>query len=281
MLNRIIDLFINQNLTFFIVTSLLGIHIIAAISGHLWTPYDPFTMLVGKPFNPPSWSHWFGTDNLGRDVFSRIIYGERFVLFPALIASGLATFLGSLIGIILAYKRSWYDMIGMRLVDLIICLPNLIVILIVLSALGSNMIVIILTITFFFTWVVVQTVRSAALAVVTEDFVIKAKLRGESALSITVREIFPNVISTIFVEFSIRTGYAVFFMGALSFLGYASKPPIPEWGLMINEGRSQISAAPWIVLGPALALASLVVSLGLFTEILSEKLGQSVQHRFK
>ena len=185
MLNRIIDLFINQNLTFFIVTSLLGIHIIAAISGHLWTPYDPFTMLVGKPFNPPSWSHWFGTDNLGRDVFSRIIYGERFVLFPALIASGLATFLGSLIGIILAYKRSWYDMIGMRLVDLIICLPNLIVILIVLSALGSNMIVIILTITFFFTWVVVQTVRSAALAVVTEDFVIKAKLRGESALSIT------------------------------------------------------------------------------------------------
>ena len=89
----------------------------------------------------------------------------------------------------------------------------------------------------------------------------------------------PNVASTVFVEFTLRTGYAVFFMGALSFLGYAAKPPTPEWGLMINEGRAVISAAPWMVLGPALALASLVVALGLFTEGLSETLGLTSQRQ--
>ena len=263
----------NQTPTFVIVTSVLVIHVIVALSGSWWAPYDPFIMLAGKPFDPPSWGHWFGTDNLGRDVFSRVVYGERFVLFPALMASGLAAVVGSAIGIILAYKRAWTELIGMRVVDLILCLPNLVVILIVLSALGSSTIVMILTIAFFFTWIVVQTVRSAALAIVTEDFVTKATLRGESAWSVAVREILPNVTSTVFVEFSLRTGYAVFFMGALSFLGYAAKPPTPEWGLMINEGRAVISAAPWMVLGPALALASLVVALGLFTEGVSEILG--------
>jgi len=269
----------NQTPTFFIMTFVLVIHVIVALTGVWWAPYDPFAMLSGKPFDPPSSAHWFGTDNLGRDVFSRVVYGERFVLFPALMASGLAAVLGSAIGIILAYKRSWADLMGMRVVDLILCLPSLIVILIVLSVLGSNTVVMILVIAFFFTWIVVQTVRSAALSVVTEDFVTKATLRGESAWSVAFREILPNVASTVFVEFTLRTGYAVFFMGALSFLGYAAKPPTPEWGLMINEGRAVISAAPWMVLGPALALASLVVALGLFTEGLSETLGLTSQRQ--
>jgi peptide/nickel transport system permease protein len=120
-------------------------------------------------------------------------------------------------------------------------------------------------------------VRAATLDVVTEDFVTAAKLRGESALSVAIRELLPNVLACVLVEFSLRTGYAVLFIGGLGFLGFGAAPPTPEWGLMINEGRQYISSAPWSVLGPSLAISSLVIALSFFTEGLSDILGLTVQ----
>lgn len=262
---------------FAVLLGVLILHLFVGITGSWWAPFEHDKMLVGEPFSGPSWEHWFGTDNFGRDVFSRVARGERIVLVQGLSASGLAIFAGSSIGILLAYKRGWVDEVGMRGVDVMLALPGLILTLLILGSVETNNLVIILTVAFFFTWPVTITIRAAALGVVTEDFVTKAKLRGESAFSIARREILPNVLGNVLVEFSLRTGYAVFFIGALSFLGFAAAPPSPEWGLMINEGRKFLSASKWMVLGPALALASLVVSLSLVTEEVSDILGVSTR----
>ena len=262
---------------FVVLLGVLALHFLTAITGPWWAPYTHDTMLVGEPFTGPSWDHLFGTDNFGRDVFSRVVRGERIVLIQGLSASGLAIISGSTIGILLAYKRGWVDEVGMRGVDIMLALPGLILTLLILGSIETNNLVIIITVAFFFTWPVTLTVRAAALGVVTEDFVTKAKLRGESAFSIARREILPNVLGNVLVEFSLRTGYAVFFIGALSFLGFAAAPPSPEWGLMINEGRKFLSASKWMVLGPAGALASLVVALSLVTEEVADILGVSTR----
>ena len=262
---------------FVVLLGVLALHFFTAITGPWWAPYTHDTMLVGEPFTGPSWDHPFGTDNFGRDVFSRVVRGERIVLIQALSASGLAVVTGSTIGILLAYKRGWVDEVGMRGVDIMLALPGLIMTLLILGSIDTNNLVIILTVAFFFTWPVTLTVRASALGVVTEDFVTKARLRGESAFSIARREILPNVLGNVLVEFSLRTGYAVFFIGALSFLGFAAAPPSPEWGLMINEGRKFLSASKWMVLGPAAALASLVVALSLVTEEVADILGVSTR----
>ena len=262
---------------FVVLLGVLALHFFTAVTGPWWAPYAHDTMLVGDTFTGPSWDHPFGTDNFGRDVFSRVVRGERIVLIQALSASGLAIVSGSTIGILLAYKRGWVDEVGMRGVDIMLALPGLIMTLLILGSIETNNGVIILTVAFFFTWPVTLTIRAAALGVVTEDFVTKAKLRGESAISIARREILPNVLGNVLVEFSLRTGYAVFFIGALSFLGFAAAPPSPEWGLMINEGRKFLSSSVWMVLGPASALASLVVALSLVTEEVADILGVSTR----
>ncbi|MFN2485986.1 MAG: ABC transporter permease [Acidimicrobiia bacterium] len=258
---------------YMIAAAVLALHLIVAITGPLWAPFDPVKLSTGPPFSPPSIDHLLGTDNFGRDVFSRVVHGERVVLLLALSASGLAVLVGASLGVTLAYLRSWIDETAMRVVDLLLTVPPLILSLLLLSALGSGYLIMIGTVAFFFALRVLTVIRAAALNVVTEDFVTAARLRGESAWSVARREVLPNVMSTVLVEFSLRTGYAVLFIGGLSFLGFGAAPPTPEWGLMISEARPYVTNAPWIVLAPSLALASLVVSLSLFTEAISEALG--------
>jgi len=256
-----------------LATAVLAIHLLVALTGPLWAPFDPVKLSAGPPFTSPSPDHLFGTDNFGRDVFSRVVHGERVVLLLAFSASGLAVLVGASLGVILAYLRNWVDESAMRVVDLLLTIPPLILSLLLLSALGSGYVIMISTVAFFFALRVLTVIRAAALNVVTEDFVTAARLRGESAWSVARREVLPNVMSTVLVEFSLRTGYAVLFIGGLSFLGFGAAPPTPEWGLMISEARPYVTNAPWIVLAPSLALASLVVSLSLFTEAISEALG--------
>ncbi len=258
---------------YMVAAVVLLLHLIVAITGPLWAPFDPVKLSAGPPFSSLSFDHLLGTDNFGRDVFSRVVHGERVVLTLALSASGLAVLVGASLGVILAYLRSWVDETVMRVVDLLLTIPPLILSLLLLSALGSGYAIMIGTVAFFFALRVVTVIRAAALNVVTEDFVTAARLRGESAWSVARREVLPNVMSTVLVEFSLRTGYAVLFIGGLSFLGFGAAPPTPEWGLMISEARPYVTNAPWIVLAPSLALASLVVSLSLFTEAISEAVG--------
>lgn len=275
--SRLLAFLVRQPPSFLIAGALLLIHLLVAITGPYWAPYDPTTILVGEPFESPSLAHFLGTDNFGRDVFSRLVAGERVVLTLALASAGTAVIVGSLVGMVMAYVGGWVDAVVMRLVDVVLTLPPLILALLVLGSLGSSNLLVVAIVAFFFSARVATVIRAAALDVVAEDFVTAAKLRGESAWSIAIRELLPNVTSSVFVELSLRTGYAVLFIAGLSFLGFGAPPPAPEWGLMINEGRSYIASAPWPVLGPSLALASLVVALSLFTEGLSDALGLSAR----
>jgi peptide/nickel transport system permease protein len=260
-----------------VATAILLVHGIVAVTGPLWAPYRPLELLVGEPFAGPSRTHLLGTDNLGRDVFSRLVHGERIVLALALASAGIAVIVGSAVGVLSAYMRGWLDESVNRLLEIIISIPPLILALLILGALGSSYVLVVGIVSFFFAVRVATVIRAAALDVVTEDFVTAARLRGESAWSIAARELLPNVLTSVLVEFSLRTGYAVLFIGGLSFLGFGAAPPTPDWGLMINEGRTYISAAVWPVLGPSLALASLVVALSLFTEGLGEFFGLPTQ----
>jgi peptide/nickel transport system permease protein len=256
-----------------IAGAILAVHGVVAATGPLWAPYSPDALLVDRPFASPSWHHLLGTDNFGRDVFSRLAYGERIMLVLALISAGCAVLAGSALGIVTAYLGGWLDEAIGRLNEIVLTVPPLIISLLVLGAVGSSYPLLVALVAFFFAARVATVIRAATLDVVTEDFVTTAKLRGESTGSIAVRELFPNVLAAVLVEFSLRTGYAVLFIAGLSFLGFGASPPTPDWGLMINEGRSYIATAPWPVVGPSLALASLVIGLSLFTEGIGSKLG--------
>jgi peptide/nickel transport system permease protein len=253
----------------------LLVYIVVAATGPLWAPYGPAEVLVGPAFDPPSAAHLFGTDNLGRDIFSRVVFGSRAVLIMAAASTGLAVVVGAALGLLLAYLRGWVDEIGMRLIDILMSIPPLVLALLLISALGNDSLLVVLTVTFLFAPRVVRIVRAAALAIVTEDYVAAAVTRGESAVGIALRELLPNVLGTVFVEFSIRCGYAIVFIGALGFLGFGAPPPAPEWGLMINEGYSNINASFWPVLAPAGTMAVLVIALNLFTEGLARVIGQT------
>jgi peptide/nickel transport system permease protein len=266
-----------QSSSFLIATAVLIIHLLVALTGPLWAPYPYDKTVVGRPYGPPSSEHLLGTDHLGRDVFSRVVYGEGIVLSMALSATGIAVLLGPVLGLLMAYIGGWVDELVMRIMEIIICFPTLIIALLILGTFGSGRLLIVLVIAFLYIPRMMSVVRGAALDVITEDFVTAARLRGESALSVAIRELLPNVLATVLVEFSLRTGYAVLFVGGLGFLGFGVNPPTPEWGVMINEGREYVFSAPWPALGPTLAIGSLVVALSFFTEGLNDLLGLSVQ----
>ena len=265
------------SLTARISACILAGFILVAITGPVWVPFDPLAVLVGGPFEPPSVAHLLGTDNLGRDLFSRVVIGSRAVLVMAVASTTLAVVSGTALGLILAYKRGWLDEICMRLIDILMSIPPLVLALLLVSALNNSSILVVLTVAFLFAPRVTRIVRAAALSIVTEDYVTAAITRGESSWSIAWRELLPNVIGTVAVEFAIRSGFAIVFIGALGFLGFGAPPPAPEWGLMINEGYTSINASFWPVLAPAGAMAVLVISLNLFTEGLARLTGQAGQ----
>ncbi len=262
---------------FLVAGGVLVAHLLVALTGPIWAPYPYDKSLVGRPYEAPSREHLLGTDKLGRDVFSRVVYGERIALSLAFAATGLAVAIGTPLGLLMGYMRGWMDVVVMRATEIILSFPPLIVALVILGGLGSEPWLVVLVMAFLYFPRVATIIRAATLDVVTEDFVTAAKLRGESALSIAIRELLPNVMGLMLVEFSLRTGFAVLFIGGLGFLGFGATPPTPEWGLMINQGREYVSSAPWSVLGPSIAIASLVIALSFFTEGISDLLGFSAK----
>jgi len=217
----------------------------------------------------PSAAHWFGTDDLGRDVLARTMAGARTVLVIAPLATLLALLWGGIIGLVAGFYRGFTDEIMMRLVDVLLALPIIITSILILSLLGKSLAIVIVVIGALFTPVVSRTVRSAVIGEREREYVMAARLRGERSAFVMAREILPNITQPIIVEGTIRLGYAVFTAATLSFLGFGLEPPSPDWGLTIATERIFLQIAPWTVLFPAAALASLVVGVNLITDGLS------------
>ncbi len=245
----------------------------ALFSGYV-TPYGALEVDPLNTLAPPSSAHWFGTDDLGRDVLSRTLAGARPVLAVAPLATLLALLWGTAIGLIAGFFRGVVDEVLMRAVDVLLAIPVVIAGIVIVSGLGASVAVIILVIAILFTPTIARTVRSAVLAEREREYVQAARLRGERSWFIGSAEILPNCLPPIIVEGSVRLGYAVFTSATLSFLGFGIQPPSPDWGLTIAQQRFNIQVAWWPVIFPALALATLVVAANLVADSLRKTLSE-------
>jgi len=268
--------------TLLVGSVILAVYLLVALTGAYWAPYRPGQASTAPPFSPPSRQHLFGTDQLGRDVFSRVVHGTDEELFLSLSSALIATAVGGLLGLLSGYVGGWLDQLLMRTFEALISIPLLIFALLIIAAAGpalsGNMILLVGVVVVVYTPRIARMARAVAVDVATRDFVTVARARGESAWSVVWRELAPNAIGVLSVEFGVRAGYAPILIGSLGFLGFGARPPTPEWGLMISENRAALVTAPVAVLAPALALAMLVVGLNLVTDGLARVLGRSVQY---
>jgi peptide/nickel transport system permease protein len=259
---------------FLIGLGIVGFWLFCAVFGPYVVPHDPFNdFFLGH--QPPGPEHFFGTDRLGRDVFSRVVVGARDVFLVAPPAALIGVVAGTLLGLIMGYYGGKVDEGLSRIVEAFLALPVILVALLTLVVLGSSTLVVIGVVGILFTPIVARTVRSAVLTERQLDYVTSAKLRGESSLFIMVREIFPNIQGPIVVEMTVRLGYAIFTVATLSFLGVGIQPPSPDWGLQISEEyTNMIAGIWWTTLFPALAIATTVIGVNLIADALQSVLSE-------
>ncbi|MEI2805672.1 MULTISPECIES: ABC transporter permease [Paracoccaceae] len=258
---------------FLIGAAIVCFWVACAIFGPVVVPHDPFADDMMRTLLPPSAENWFGTDQLGRDVFSRVIVGSRDILIVAPAATLLSTVLGTALGLVMGYFGGWVDEVLSRLVDALLALPTVIVALLALTALGTSTVTMILVIAFTFAPIIARTIRAAVLSERSLDYVAAAGLRREKLPYILFAEILPNVIPPILVEATVRLGYAIFTVATLSFIGFGIQPPSPDWGLSVSANYGLIGGGYWwTVLFDAGAIASLVIGINLIADSIESTL---------
>jgi peptide/nickel transport system permease protein len=265
--------------SFWIGCSLLLVFVVIAATASLWAPYG-YATIVSIPLLPPSGHYLLGTDLLGRDVFSRVMDGTAPVLALSLGSTAISTLAGGLLGLALALTRGTVDAIVMRVFEVLISIPFLILGLVLIAAVGvsngGGSWLLVGVVVLIYLPRTAQVVRSAGLSLVESDFVAAARARGERRRSIVVRELLPNITGVALVEFGVRAGYAPILVSSLAFLGFGAQPPSPQWGVMISENRSTFATGNvWAVLGPALALGLLVIAINFVTDGLARVLDRS------
>jgi peptide/nickel transport system permease protein len=250
---------------------IVSVIVVVALAGPLVAPHSP-TEFVAAPNSPPGGEAVFGADALGRDVLSRFLYGGRTVLWLAAASTVLGMVVGVVVGLIAAYSRNWLDDVLMRGNDVLLAFPQIIFVLLAVSAVGPKLWLIVLTVGLTHAPRVARVMRGAALEVVERDFVKSAEVVGERRWRIVFGEVLPNVTSPLLVEFGLRMTYSIGLVAGISFLGFGLQPPTADWGLMINENRLSITVQPWAVLLPVAAIGLLTVGTNLITDGLSRAL---------
>ena len=259
--------------------TILVFWIVVAIVGPFIAPFGPTQIGTGIPLSGISWGHPFGIDQLGRDVFSRVVHGAHIVLYLSISATLCGLIIGSFLGLLSGYIGGWLDEAIMRVSEAMISIPFLILAMLIVAVAGpqwsGNPILVIFAVAVVYIPRTTRLARAASLDIITRDYITVARLRGEPALSVVRREMLPNATGVLLVEFATRAGFAPVLIGSLGFLGFGMRPPTPEWGLMISEYRELIFLSPVTLAGPGISLATLVVGLNLCTEGLARILGRS------
>jgi peptide/nickel transport system permease protein len=261
--------------TFIIGMLILLWWIVCAIFGSSFVAFNATTPDILSGNLAPSAAHWFGTNNTGEDILSRVIVGSRDILEIAPLATLLGTVIGTTIGLAQGYLRGLFDMIVGRLVDAALSLPIVIVAFLFVVAVGPSTLTLVLVIGFVFALIIARTVRAAVLQERELDYLAAARLRDESALHVMFVEILPNVLGPIIVEFTVRLGYAIFTIATLSFLGFGVQLPTPDWGADIANNYQYLGAGYWWeTLFPAFAIASLIIAVNLIGDAIESVLVQ-------
>lgn len=240
--------------------------IFLAIFGPSIAPHQFDELIRGAQRQAPSPAFPFGTDRLGRDVFSRVLWGAREIIIIPGVATVTAVILGTTLGLTLGYYGGWLDEIVSRALDSLLAIPALVLALVMLGTIGPSNIGIIIVIVLLYVPIVTRVIRSATLNLRASGYIEAAKLRGESTSYILFREILPGVLPALAVEGALRFSYAIFLTASLGFLGLGVQPPSPDWGRMVAEARPNFSRTPWELWFPAAAIAVLVIGVNLMAD---------------
>jgi peptide/nickel transport system permease protein len=259
--------------TFLAGAAILLFWIVCALFGRSFAPFNPLAQQLLAVNTGPSGAHWLGTDQLGRDVLSRVIVGARDILIVTPLATVLGTVLGTILGLVMGYFGGIFDLLVSRVVEALLALPAVIIAFLFIVALGPSTTTLIVVIGLIFTPLIARTVRAAVLSERHLDYLAAARLLGENPLRVMFGEILPNVLPAILVEFTVRLGYAIFAVATLSFLGFGIQPPTSDWGADISANYVTLGAGYWWeTLFPALAIASLVTAINLITDSIEQVL---------
>lgn len=248
-------------------------HLALALLAPWIAPFDPTAQNADTILLAPNASHLMGTDTLGRDVFSRVVYGGQLAIAVTFTAAVIATLWGGFAGIFFGTVGGRVDEYAMRVVDAFLSMPWLLFLLLIISIGGAGPLTIIPTLGFFYGVAVLRVVRGAAMQVAARDFVTAAKARGEALWPILSREMFPNLSDILLVEGAMRWSWMLLAFSSLSFLGFGATPPTPDWGLMVAQERGLLSTAPWGVFWPCLTLSSLIIGINLLADAVGKALG--------
>lgn len=237
--------------------------IFSALFPWLVTGFDPLSMDVPNKLLRPSAAHWFGTDDFGRDIFARVIYGSRVSLQVGLIAVGIAATSGTLIGLLAGYFAGWIDSILMRVMDVVFAFPAILLAIAIVAILGTSTSNVMIAIGIIYIPIFARIVRGSTLELKAQDYLEAAHASGAKSGRILFRHIFPGTLGPLTVGISLALADAILAEAALSFLGLGTQPPDPTWGSMLSFGREYVREAPWFSFFPGLAIFVTVLSLNL------------------
>ena len=245
--------------------ALVGLVVVGAIAllalGAPWLlPGDPYAIDLDLRNLPPSWDHWFGTDHYGRDLFTRVVYGARISLVIGLIPAFLSTCIGSVLGVVSGFYGGRTDFWIMRLADVVLAFPSLLLAMAIMYTLGASLFNIFIALSVVGWASTSRIVRSQTLALKEKEFVEAARALGVSRGKIVFRHILPNCLPNIVVVFTMSIPAAIMQEAGLSFLGVGAQPPTPSWGLLVSQGKEFIFSAPWVAILPGVAILVLVLA---------------------
>ncbi len=253
-------------------TTFVILFLLMALLGPWLAPFSSTEQISGAARQAPSLEHLFGTDHLGRDVFSRVVIGSRDILMLAGLGTLLAVMLGTLAGLTAPYAGGWWEEAVFRVFDSFLALPALLLALLLLGTVGPSRNSVLIVLVIVYTPIVARVVRSVVLDVKTKGYIETARMQGESMPYILSREVLPAVLPALAVESALRFSYAIFLVASLGFLGVGVQPPSPDWGLMVKEARNYLALTPWALYFPAAAISLLVIGVNLMADGLKRAL---------